>query len=67
MTIRIVIRAVSTAQPAGSGMERFNRKDAAIDYHYASRLKGQAAEVNDIHFHPIEPRSFRVNLTYNFR
>ena len=49
------------------GFNLTNRKDSAIDYYYASRLKGEAAEVNDIHFHPIEPRSFRVNLTYNFR
>ena len=49
------------------GFNLTNRKDAAIDYYYASRLKGEAAAVNDIHFHPIEPRSFRVNLTYNFR
>ena len=49
------------------GFNLTNRKDAAIDYYYASRLRGEAAEVNDIHFHPIEPRSFRVNLTYNFR
>ena len=49
------------------GFNLSNRKDSAIDYYYASRLKGEAAEVNDIHFHPIEPRSFRVNLTVNFR
>ena len=49
------------------GFNLTNRKDSAIDYYYASRLKGEAAQVNDIHFHPIEPRSFRVNLTYNFR
>ena len=49
------------------GFNLTNRKDSAIDYYYASQLKGEAAPVNDIHFHPIEPRSFRVNLTVNFR
>ena len=49
------------------GFNLTNRKDSAIDYYYASRLEGEAAGVNDIHFHPIEPRSFRVNLTLNFR
>ena len=49
------------------GFNLTNRKDSAIDYDYASRLKGEAAPVSDIHFHPIEPRSFRVNLTVNFR
>ncbi|MES3015436.1 MAG: TonB-dependent receptor [Pseudomonadota bacterium] len=45
----------------------FNRKGSDIDYYYASRLKGEPAEgVNDIHFHPVEPRSLRVSLTANF-
>ena len=45
----------------------FNRKGSDIDYYYASRLKGEPAEgVNDIHFHPVEPRSVRVSLIANF-
>jgi outer membrane receptor protein involved in Fe transport len=45
----------------------FDRKASDIDYYYASRLPGEAAEgVNDIHFHPVEPRSFRVTLSANF-
>ena len=49
------------------GFNLTNRRNSAIDYYYASRLPGEpAAGVNDIHFHPIEPRSFRVNLTFNF-
>jgi hydrogenase/urease accessory protein HupE len=44
-----------------------NRKDSAIDYFYASRLPGEVLEgVNDIHFHPIEPISFRIGLTAKF-
>lgn len=43
-----------------------NRKASAIDYYYTSRLPGEAvAGVNDIHFHPIESRSFRLSLTAN--
>jgi hypothetical protein len=39
----------------------------AIDYFYTSRLPGEsAAGVADRHFHPIESRSFRVNLVANF-
>ncbi|MCV2370365.1 TonB-dependent receptor [Roseateles oligotrophus] len=42
----------------------FNRQASDIDYFYASRLKGEAAEgVADRHFHPVEPRSLR--LTWN--
>jgi outer membrane receptor protein involved in Fe transport len=45
----------------------FDRKASDIDYYYASRLPGEAAGgVGDIHFHPVEPRSFRVTLTANF-
>ena len=44
-----------------------NRKDSAIDYYYTSRLPGEpAAGVNDIHFHPVEPISFRIGLTAKF-
>ena len=48
------------------GFNLTNRKDSAIDYYYASQLKGEAAAVSDIHFHPIETRSFRLTLVANF-
>lgn len=49
------------------GYNLTNRKDSAIDYYYTSRLPGEpAGGVNDIHFHPIESRSFRINLIANF-
>ena len=45
----------------------FNRQGSDIDYYYASRLKGEpVAGVNDVHFHPVEPRSVRVSLIANF-
>ena len=45
----------------------FNRQDHDIDYFYASRLPGEAAAgVNDVHFHPVEPRSVRLSLIANF-
>jgi outer membrane receptor protein involved in Fe transport len=45
----------------------FNRKASDIDYYYASRLQGEAADgVNDIHTHPVEPRTVRLTLTHNF-
>jgi len=44
-----------------------DRRDSAIDYYYQSRLPGEAAEGKmDVHFHPIESRSVRVNLVANF-
>ena len=54
------------------GYNLTNRQDAAIDYYYESRLKGEplGPEQNGgytrKHFHPIESRSFRVNLIASF-
>ena len=45
----------------------FDSKASDIDYYYTSRLNGEpAAGVNDIHFHPVEPRTLRLTLVYNF-
>jgi outer membrane receptor protein involved in Fe transport len=44
----------------------FDRQASDIDYYYASQLRGEAAPVNDLHFHPVEPRSLRVTLIANF-
>jgi outer membrane receptor protein involved in Fe transport len=44
----------------------FNRQASDIDYFYASQLRGEAAPVNDVHFHPVEPRSLRLTLSANF-
>ena len=43
----------------------FDRKLSDIDYFYASRLRGEAAAMNDIHTHPAEPRSLRLTLRMN--
>ena len=48
------------------GFNLTNRKASAIDYYYESQLKGEASPVSDIHFHPIESRSFRLTLVANF-
>lgn len=42
-------------------------KDDAADYFYRSRLQGEAPEgVEDLHIHPLEPRSLRVTLSASF-
>ena len=48
------------------GFNLTNRRDSAIDYFYQSRLKGEAAPVDDVHLHPIESRSFRLSMVVNF-
>lgn len=46
----------------------FDSKASDIDYYYTSRLNGEpATRVNDIHFHPVEPRTLRLTLIYNFQ
>ena len=58
-------------------LEVFNlldRKANDIEYYYESRLRGEAINpdptlnggYNDVHFHPSEPRTFRVSLTARF-
>jgi outer membrane receptor protein involved in Fe transport len=45
----------------------FNQQSSDIDYYYTSRLPGEPlAGVNDIHFHPVDKRSFRGSLSYSF-
>ncbi|MES2257253.1 MAG: TonB-dependent receptor [Pseudomonadota bacterium] len=45
----------------------FDRKTSDIDYYYDSRLPGEPlAGVSDIHFHPGEPRSYRLTLRASF-
>jgi hypothetical protein len=44
----------------------FNRSVSDIDYFYASRLAGEAAAAEDIHFHPALPRSIRLGLNLAF-
>ena len=51
------------------GYNLTNRRDAAIDYYYNSRLPSEPDDgvgTADKHFHPIESRSFRINLIAGF-
>jgi hypothetical protein len=48
------------------GFNLGNRRDAAVSYYYASRMRGEPVAREDVHFHPIEPRSVRVTLIKNF-
>ena len=44
-----------------------DRDDNDIEYYYTSRLAGEPADgVDDVHFHPAEPRMFRLKVTYKF-
>ena len=44
-----------------------NEEHSEIQYFYASRLQGEPSEgVEDVHFHPAEPRALRVQLSWGF-
>ena len=45
----------------------FNSKASDVDYAYESQLKGESAPVSDRHFHPVEPRGFRLTLAMALR
>jgi hypothetical protein len=50
-------------------LDVFNLFDAEvsdIDYFYASRLPGEAEEIEDIHFHPMEPFTARLGVAVRF-
>jgi outer membrane receptor protein involved in Fe transport len=44
----------------------FDTEDNDITYYYESQLPGEAAPVEDIHFHPVEPRTLRATVTVSF-
>jgi hypothetical protein len=48
------------------GFNLANKRVSSIDYYYASQLRGEAEAHEDIHFHPLESRSFRLTLIKNF-
>ena len=47
-------------------LNAFNSKDEDITYFYESQLAGETSPVEDIHFHPVEPRQLRFSVRYNF-
>jgi outer membrane receptor protein involved in Fe transport len=45
----------------------FNQQSSDVDYSYTSRLPGEPLDgVADIHFHPVDKRSFRASVAYSF-
>ncbi|MEM8501214.1 MAG: TonB-dependent receptor [Pseudomonadota bacterium] len=44
----------------------FDSTDNDISYYYASRFANEPSEgVNDVHFHPLEPRTLRATVTWH--
>lgn len=56
---------VSGLRIRGAVMNLLNARARDIQYYYASRLPGEATGgVEDIHFHPSEPRQLRVTVSW---
>ncbi|MDP0491956.1 MAG: TonB-dependent receptor [Verrucomicrobiota bacterium JB023] len=43
-----------------------DRKDRDIEYYYESQLANETSPVQDLHYHPAEPRQVRANVTYHW-
>ena len=63
---RIAYRLGPSTSVELEGFNLANRKVSAIDYYYESHLPGEHEARADVHFHPIESRSFRFSLTHAF-
>ena len=63
---RIGYRVDSRLRFELEGFNLLDRRAAAISYFYTSRLRGESAARDDVHFHPLEPRSFRVAAILNW-
>ena len=58
--------ALPSTANAAQLFNAFDRKVNDITYYYESQLPGEAAPVEDIHFHPAEPRTLRATIHYAF-
>jgi outer membrane receptor protein involved in Fe transport len=69
LSARVGYEFNSTWTIAAEVYNLLDRRDSEIDYFYASRLAGEPAGpdgVDDVHFHPVDPISFRVALSAKF-
>ena len=65
--LRVGYKIAPNVRVAVDAFNLFDRKASDIDYDDASRLNGEPADgINDIHFHPVEPRRLRVTVTASF-
>jgi hypothetical protein len=67
-TVNVVLgRILGAWEVAAEVLNAFDRANNDIAYYYTSRLPGEAAEgVDDVHFHPAEPRMLRIRVSRTF-
>ncbi|OFI33604.1 TonB-dependent receptor [Alteromonas lipolytica] len=62
-----LVYETSQWQTSLSVLNLFDSNDHDIDYWYASRLPGEPTQgTDDLHYHPIEPRTLRAAVSYAF-
>jgi TonB dependent receptor/TonB-dependent Receptor Plug Domain len=66
LNLRIGHRFPNGVSLAGEVFNLLNNEVSDIDYYYESQLRGEPAPVNDIHFHPAESRSVRLQLEWRY-
>jgi hypothetical protein len=67
VTNLLVRQRWSPIELTGEILNLFNSRDQDISYFYASRLTGEPVSgVEDLHVHPLEPRTARVSLKTRF-
>jgi len=64
--LRVGYRLTRDIKVALDVFNLFGKKASDIDYYYASRITPTAEAAQDYHFHPVEPRRFRLTATANF-
>ncbi|NEX64080.1 TonB-dependent receptor [Noviherbaspirillum galbum] len=65
-SIKLGYAVTSKLKLGAEVLNLFDSKVSDIDYYYASRLRSEAAAIEDIHTHPAEPRNIRISLSYAF-
>lgn len=66
LNLRVGYRLAARTQIALDVYNLQDRRVNDIAYWYSSQLAGEAAPVEDRHFHPAEPRTLRVTLTHRY-
>jgi outer membrane receptor protein involved in Fe transport len=66
LNLRAAMHSASGWEFALDVLNLLDSDDHDIDYFYESRLPGEAAPIEDIHFHPLEPRTTRLTGMYYY-
>lgn len=66
VNLRVGYHLSPSFQLALDAFNLFDREVSDIEYFYESQLAGESAPVEDVHFHPVEPRSLRLSVQGRF-